>query len=234
LQFEHLTEHPGKMLQRNQFFGENCNIFAPYLVTWLNFFAGLFLPCKPAGMQDEKELVEKASKGDLRAFKLLLERHEQLVFWVCRRILNADADVEDVCQEVFIKVHQNLKQFHFQSKLSTWIAKIAHNTALNHLQKTQNRQKTQAAKFLEDQRLEIFETPETAFQELERVELLENLIAQLPEHYRSVLTLYHLQEFSYEEIAQITGMPDGTVKNYLFRARKMLKTQLEIFDKTEL
>ncbi len=185
-------------------------------------------------MQDERELVEKVLKGDMRAFKVLLERHEQLVFWVCRRILNSDTDVEDVCQEVFIKVHQNLGRFNFQSKLSTWIAKIAHNTALTHWQKQQSLQKIQSAKYLEDQGLKMPETPETAYQQMERSEILENLIAQLPEHYRSVLTLYHLQEFSYEEIAQITGMPDGTVKNYLFRARKLLKTQLENFDKTNL
>lgn len=183
-------------------------------------------------MLEEKILINKILKGDLQSFKTLVERYENLVFCVIRRLLNKTEDVEDIAQEVFIKVHQNLVRFNFQAKLSTWIAQIAYNTALNHLKKLNRESLSFYTKPVKD----IYLSTEDLDQMLVKSDVaayLDKLIAQLPEQYRIVITLYHLKEFSYEEIETITGMPGGTVKSYLFRARKMLKEKLAQYLKNE-
>lgn len=182
-------------------------------------------------MLDERVLIDRVLKGDLRSFKELVERYENLVFCVIRRLILKEEDVADVCQEVFIKVHQNLARFNFQAKLSTWIAQIAYNTSINHLKKY-TRETRLYAKPLEDIHFST-EDPEELLHKMDVAEYLDKLIVQLPEQYRVVLTLYHLKEFSYQEIEAITGMPEGTVKSYLFRARKMLKEKLEHYLKNE-
>jgi RNA polymerase sigma-70 factor (ECF subfamily) len=183
-------------------------------------------------MLDEKELISKVLKGDLVAFKTLVEQYQNLVFCVIRRVFREDEDVEDVCQEVFIKVHQHLARFKFQSKLSTWIAQITYRTALNYLKKQKRNLISVPTKPIED----VFLSSENIEQKLNDLDVaayLDKLIAQLPEQYKLVLTLYHLKEFSYQEIEVITGMPEGTVKSYLFRARKMLKDKLANYLKNE-
>ncbi|HEX3385006.1 MAG TPA: sigma-70 family RNA polymerase sigma factor, partial [Mucilaginibacter sp.] len=184
-------------------------------------------------MFSEKEVVTRVLKGDMRAFELLVKQYEKLVFYVIHRLVKDQHAAEDICQEVFIKVHKSLVRFNFQSKLSTWIAKIAYLTAINYVRKY-NREK--ASEYPDDLENHHFttDTPEQLLTKKDTANYVEQLIMQLPERYRTVLTLYHLNEFSGPEIEEITGMPEGTVKNYLFRARKLLKEKLEVYLKYEL
>ena len=184
-------------------------------------------------MFNEKEVVTRILNGDMRAFELLVKQYERLVFYVIHRLVKEQQGAEDICQEVFIKVYNGLVRFNFQSKLSTWIARIAYLTAINYLRKY-NREK--ASGYPDDIESYHFtvDTPELLFTKKDTANYIEQLILQLPEKYRTVLTLYHLNEFSGPEIEQITGMPEGTVKNYLFRARKLLKEKLEVYLKNEL
>jgi len=112
--------------------------------------------------------------------------------------------------------------------LSTWIAAIAHNTCINFLKKKK-------VPLLEDttvgdQRVENllvdYELPSHNAEETDLKRRMDQCIAKLPAQYRNILTLYHLEEMSYLEIGKITGLPEGTVKSYLFRARKLLKENL--------
>ncbi len=137
-------------------------------------------------------------------------------------------DREDLFQDIFLKVYNNIKNFRFQSKFSTWIAKIAYNTCLNYIKK--NKPETIDEKTLYAQYRNPFSNPES---------LPDNLTAQkditaqvhkeienLNYKYRTILTLFHLEEMSYKEIGKIMNIPQGSVKSYLFRARKELKKQL--------
>lgn len=186
-------------------------------------------------MLPEQELVAKILSGDAKAFEILVRQYEKLVLHVSSRLIKRDEDVTDICQDVFIKVHKGLFKFNFQSKLSTWIAKITYLTAINHLQKY----KTENLKRVinPDMKLEDYhfteETPENLMIKKDVSAYVQHLVLQLPMNYRTVLTLYHLQEFSYKEIEDITGMPEGTVKNYLFRAKKLLKEKLEVYLRDE-
>jgi RNA polymerase sigma factor (sigma-70 family) len=179
-------------------------------------------------VDDEKQLVEQIVKGDLKAFNRFMDRYERLVAHVVFRLVQSEADREDVCQEIFIKIYQSLGSFLFQSRMSTWVGKIAYNTCINYLEKKKVP--------LYDDHLPdeggVFQIPadELGADELvEKGELemkIQAEIKNLPPSYRAVLTLYHLDQMSYDEISDILSMPQGTVKNYLFRARKYLKDRL--------
>jgi len=178
-------------------------------------------------MQNEEEIISRIVSGDLIAFKILVKQYEKLVtFMICRLVQNEE-DTKDLCQEVFIKVYRHLGSFKFQSKLSTWIAQIAYGTAINHLKKVSGKRSlTDDIADFENYH-KTTEDPESILSKKNTSAFIHQQIEKLPVHYRTVLTLYHLNEFSYQEIEGITGMPEGTVKNYLFRARKLLKEKLE-------
>jgi RNA polymerase sigma factor (sigma-70 family) len=184
-------------------------------------------------MFNEKQVVTSVLAGDVRAFELLVKQYERLVFYVVNRLINDTEDKEDVCQEVFIKVHKNLHRFEFQSKLSTWIARIAYLTAVNQFKKNNNTRTSALPDDIENYHF-TNENPEQLLTKKDVSTYIDKLITQLPEKYRTVITLYHLNEFSCLEIEEITGMPEGTVKNYLFRARKLLKEKIEAYLKSEM
>ncbi len=176
----------------------------------------------------DKHLVRRSLDGDGTAFEQIVRSHERLVAHVVYRMINAERDREDICQDVFIKVYRNLATFQFKSRLSTWIATIAVNTCKNYLEK---RQVSLFDDLIPDNSSSgEIETDNPGPDELaERTDIAEHIrceIEKLPIHYRTVLTLYHLDEMSYREIAEITRKPEGTVKNYLFRARRLLKLRL--------
>jgi RNA polymerase sigma-70 factor (ECF subfamily) len=125
-------------------------------------------------------------------------------------------------------VFRKIKKFRGESKLSTWIATIAYNTSITHIR---GRGRKQEVLTDEEARLDLGKTDDWLVQkavEKEEVKaILLQMIEKLPVQYRTVLTLFHLEEFSYKEVEEITGMPEGTIKSYLSRARKLLKNKLE-------
>lgn len=184
-------------------------------------------------MFDEKEIIPKILKGNLTAFDLLVKQYERLVFHVCFKLLNSNDDVQDVCQEVFIKVFRNLKDFRYQSRFSTWIARIAYLTSLNHIKKNKRESFAAYPEEVENYHFTI-DDPENELISKDVNRYLNQLIAGLPHQYRLVLVLFYLEEFSYREIEEVTTWPEGTIKSYLFRGRKLLKEKLEIYLKNEV
>ena len=192
---------------------------------------------RDADMTDDRSLIERIMAGDGDAFKEFVSRYQRLVSHIVFRMVANNSDREDLCQDIFIKVHQNLGGFRSESKVSTWVGRIAYNRCLN---------------FLEKKRVPLYEDICSEHQSLDTVEgsaetpyefaessdlsrLLRQEIETLPMHFRTILTLYHLDEMTYGEIAEIMNMPDGTVKSYLFRGRRMLKERLAAkYDREEL
>ena len=175
----------------------------------------------------DAELVQQILNGNSNAFRFLVAKHQRLVLHVVGRIVQRQEDIEDICQEVFMKVYSKIGKFRGEAKLSTWIARIAYNTSISHLRKEDREELS----YDERPALVAGETDDsTHHQPLETAEVKKYLmlkIEELPVQYRTVLTLFHLEEFSYREIEEITGMPEGTIKSYLSRARKILKEKLE-------
>jgi RNA polymerase sigma factor (sigma-70 family) len=173
----------------------------------------------------DTELIIQILNGNSNAFAFLVHRYQRLVVHIAGRLIQRQDELEDVCQEVFIKVYQNLGKYRNECRLSTWIATIAYNTGINYLRKFKkfelvNPEDSIALRNLTDFRAENYETTDLKRYVRKQIELL-------PVQYRTVVTLFHLEEFSYQEIEQITGMPEGTVKNYLFRAKALLKEKLK-------
>ena len=143
------------------------------------------------------------------------------------RVVKGQEEKEELCQDVFLKVHEKLGEFSFQSKLSTWIATIAYRHAINHLRKRKMlysdipNEEDFTSTFVES------ETPESLTSEKDLDAFIFKLIDELPAQYKTVLMLYHVEEKAYSEISEIMSMPDGTVKNYLFRARNLLKEKVK-------
>jgi RNA polymerase sigma-70 factor (ECF subfamily) len=176
-------------------------------------------------MFDEEKTINEILKGNLTAFQHIVKQYQNLVYSILNRMMTNDEDIEDVGQEVFIKVYDNLKNFKRESKLSTWIAKITYNVAVNYIKKNSKQQFNTI-----DERSDFqfsSETPETKLIGKEFDIYINKLISELPLQYRTVITLYHLDDFSLQEIQKITKFPEGTIKGYLFRARKLLKEKLE-------
>lgn len=179
-------------------------------------------------ISEEKIMVEKILTGDTTVFTELVEKYQRLVSHIVFRMLPRSADHEDICQDIFIKVYRNLGYFQFESRLSTWIAKISYNTCINFL----NKKKTELYADISSTEAELDSLagnvpgPAEFAEQRDTAGHLKLLIEKLPVHYRTILTLYHLEEMSYKEISEVTAMPEGTVKNYLFRARKLLKERI--------
>jgi RNA polymerase sigma factor (sigma-70 family) len=179
-------------------------------------------------MADVKRQIQKILKGDKAAFQALVEEHQRLVSHIVFRMISNREDSEDTCQEVFLKIYQNLSNFRSESKLSTWIAKIAYNTCLNYLEKRKLPLWDDLS--FEEQSLDGFSEnnhrPDELIDEREISFLLQTEINKMPVHFRTILTLFHLDGMSYNQIGEILDLPAGTVKSYLFRARRLLKERL--------
>ena len=174
---------------------------------------------------DDKELVSQILTGNMNAFTFLVNRYQKLVVHITGRLIQRQEEIEDISQEVFVKVYQNLSKYRNECKLSTWIATIAYNSSINYL----NKYKKGKGSEMDDTNLTHFVTKYRSdnYEQIDLHRYIRNQIELLPVHYRTVITLFHLEEFSYLEIEQITGMPEGTVKSYLYRAKAILKERLE-------
>lgn len=168
---------------------------------------------------EDQELVSQILGGSQWAFRQLIDQYKRLVMHMITRVIDDDRDREELCQDVFVRVYEKLDGFHFESKLSTWIATIAYRLAINHLRKTKKRQEEQDI----DQVAFQLGEHDRSVEQADYARFIQSLINQMPAPYRLVLTLFYLEGFSYPEIMEITDMPEGTVKNYLFRARHKLK-----------
>ncbi|HAQ21490.1 MAG TPA: RNA polymerase subunit sigma-24 [Prolixibacteraceae bacterium] len=175
---------------------------------------------------NDSELINQILSGNMNAFTFLVNRYQKLVVHITGRLIQRQDELEDVCQDVFLKVFQNLGKYRNECKLSTWIATIAYNTSINYLRKFKKGDEVNP-----DDSAVLRNLTEYKSNDFERTDLhryIRDQIELLPVHYRTVLTLYYLEEFSYQEIEQITDMPEGTVKSYLFRAKALLKEKLKI------
>jgi RNA polymerase sigma-70 factor (ECF subfamily) len=180
----------------------------------------------------DEELVAKSLAGDEGAFGLLVARYQdRLVSFLYRMLRDLDS-AHDLAQEVFVRVYQALDRYDPQFKFSTWTFRVAHNLGIDELRRRKVRwlplQRPDAEEDSGWER-ELPSGGPTPYQDMhnrQRGSAIEDAIAALPADYRELITLRHFAELSYEEIAQMKGMPLGTVKNKLFRGRQMLKERL--------
>jgi len=181
-------------------------------------------------MSEDQDLVKAVLAKTPGAFERLVARHQNLVWHMVYRVVQHPEDARDLCQDVFFRVHERLHQYRFESALSTWIGRVAFSVASRHMQK---KRLPMVEPSDDDEGGSALESVsdgfnlEAACADGEVMQLLSAAIDKLPPLQRTLVTLYHLEEMPVGEIASVTGLPEGTVKNYLFRARSRLRQQLE-------
>lgn len=179
-------------------------------------------------LPEDGELVAMSLRGHPEAFATLVERYDRAVYHLSYRMLHHVEDARDVTQEAFFKAFRSLRTFKPGAKFSTWIFAIAYHACCDRL----GRRKRDANDELPD-RPDPSQGPEQQVIALDEAARLRRAIDALPEKYRVVVTLFHLQGQQYEEIANVLGLPMGTVKTHLFRAKEQLRRLLEGMEVTE-
>ena len=179
---------------------------------------------------EDRELVTAVLARAPGAFERLVARHQKLVWHLVYRMVQHPEDARDLSQEVFLRVYQRLGQYRFESALATWIGRVAFSVSTRHLQR---RKLPIVEAGADDDTGAAWEQVgdgfdlEAACADHELTGLLGQAIERLPAIQRTLVTLYHVDELPIGEIAAITGLPEGTIKNYLFRARAKLRQVLE-------
>jgi RNA polymerase sigma-70 factor (ECF subfamily) len=166
---------------------------------------------------DDGKLVRRCLAGDATSLRAFVERFQNAVFGLCLRMLGHRQDAEDISQEVFLRAFRSLKSWDSQRPLEPWVLTIAANRCRTLLS-------TRARKVQPLPENELPGSPEKSGADLG--EELNRALAKLREEYRLCFELYHVQELPLAEIAEIVGSPEGTIKTWLFRARRELATYL--------
>lgn len=186
------------------------------------------------GPLTDRKLVKEVLEGNSTAFKTIITNTQGLVIQIIYKMIKTQEDREDLAQEVYLKVFDKLASFKFNSKLSTWVGTITYNTCLKFLEKKKipildvtNKEGAESWDMLESKALGSDHNPtESYIFKKESGQVLASEIEKLSPLYKTIITLYHNEEMSYREIGEITNLPEGTLKNYLYRARKQLRESL--------
>lgn len=182
----------------------------------------------------DAEIIEQLKQGSESAFKKLVENHQNLVVNTCYGLVQNREDAEDIAQEVFIEVYRNIQKFRADSKVSTWLYRIAVNRSLNHIRDNKKNkwfwsfEDEVAAKSRELQQLESSKTdePEWELENKQRAIILHEAINSLPKNQKVAFTLSKYEELSYQEIAEVMELSVSSVESLLFRAKKGLQKKL--------
>lgn len=181
----------------------------------------------------DQQLVERAQRGEKRAFDLLVSKYQRRLSRLLSRFVKDGADVEDVTQEAFIKAYRALPSFRGESAFYTWLYRIGINTAKNFLSASGRRPVVNAE--VEDEDGESYDlsaqvpdyhTPEAELMNRQIIETVNRAVDKLPEELRTAISLREMDGLSYEEIARVMNCPIGTVRSRIFRAREAIAADL--------
>ncbi|KNF07499.1 RNA polymerase factor sigma-70 RpoD [Gottschalkia purinilytica] len=182
---------------------------------------------------NEEQIIKEIQNGNYSEFSQIVDLYKNKVFGMAYKFTNDYDEAQDLSQEVFLKIYKQIKNFRFESKLSTWIYRICMNTCIDWKRK---KEKIKSINFSnmtseenKDQQIEIKDEsllPEDKIVANEKSQEIHNLIYSLPDKYKTVITMYHFNEMSYEDIAEVLNVPQRTIETRLYRARRILKEKL--------
>jgi RNA polymerase sigma-70 factor, ECF subfamily len=181
-------------------------------------------------MADESEfndqvVVSQIVSGQRNLFRILVRQHEKAVFGMGMSFFRNKDDASDFTQEVFLKAYRSLSAFEGRSRFSTWLYKIAYNTAINEV--SRRKEYLTLAEEDAEKLVNSGETPERITLRNAAKEAVCTAVKELPERYRICVDLYFFYDRSYQEIEAITGFPVNTIKSHVFRAKALLKEKLD-------
>lgn len=183
---------------------------------------------------EEVQLIAELQAGSEEAFAYVLERYRNPIYSMVAQILVSEADAADVLQNIFVKVFRGIGQFHGQSSLKTWLYRIALREALNfrrgwfrrHFHEPFSIDDEPAEPAAKLAKAPAGSGPYESLEQSERQQLVKTALDALPRSYRAVLVLREMEDLPYDEIAEMLGVPEGTVKSRLMRGRELLRRKL--------
>jgi RNA polymerase sigma-70 factor, ECF subfamily len=183
-------------------------------------------------LDDDQILIKKIRKGSKAAFEELMRKYNRKIFnFVIRMVRNDEVAVE-LTQDFFIKIYTVIDKYNFEYKFSTWAYRICYNLVIDHIRKNQmqtesldsdavsQKEIVSSENYVKDDGFRILSDEEVKNQ-------LWKLVDGIPLKFKEVILLRYIQELKYEEIADMTGLPVGTVKNRIFKAKEILKQEIE-------
>ncbi|HET9418924.1 MAG TPA: sigma-70 family RNA polymerase sigma factor, partial [Chthoniobacterales bacterium] len=189
---------------------------------------------RPGEVEDQDKedvrLMELVGQGEMAAFEQLIERHQALVAGTVARMLGSNSDVEDIAQQVFIRVWKSAARYTHRAKFTTWLLKITRNLVFNELRRIKRRAQVPLQPDAETEEIGLNDqssaAPDATLLEHELQQAIEEAIMQLPETQRMALVLRRYEQLSYDEIAEVLELSVPAVKSLLFRARTELRERL--------
>jgi RNA polymerase sigma factor (sigma-70 family) len=179
---------------------------------------------------EDVRLMQLVGRGDTKAFEELVERHQALVAGTVARMLGSNSDVEDIAQQVFIRVWKSARRYKPRAKFTTWLLKITRNLVFNELRRTKRRAQVplDPAAGADEPALkdESNPAPDASLLAVELQKTIEEAIMHLPETQRMALVLRRYEQLSYEQIAEVLDLSVPAVNSVLFRARTELRSRL--------
>lgn len=179
----------------------------------------------------EASIINQIIGGDTQAFSVLVDVYKDLVFTLAIRMLKNREEAEEVSQDTFIKIYKALPKFKGESKLSTWIYKVAYNTCLDQIKKNNRRYDEVAIDSFSENQIKTLDNALDALEEKEQQQTIQDCLQKLTSKDSFLLTLFYFEELSLEEISKVVNMEANTVKVNIHRARKrlgnILKQKLE-------
>lgn len=182
---------------------------------------------------EERNIIERCKQGDLAAFNELVKKYEKQVYNFAYRLTGNYDDANDIAQEAFLRVYNAIGSFRGDASFTTWLFRITTNVFLDDRKRARAHPHASLDEYMELEESSVARqiedpspSPEAITEEKERAQILQTAIHSLPDYQRAMVNLYHTQQKSYEEIAEIMDLPIGTVKSRLNRARLALKEKL--------
>jgi len=171
----------------------------------------------------DKKLISQIKKGNSNAFALLVSKYQFRVKSLGKSFFRNETDAEDFVQDVFLKVYTSLDSFRGDAQFSTWLMRIAYNTAINSVKRAKEYLSLNDEFEIEDSGL----NPEERQLKKLTVQAVRETLKEIPEKFAVCLDLYFFYNFSYTDISEMLDLPVNTVKSHIFRAKKLMKTKLE-------
>ncbi len=181
--------------------------------------------------QSDQELIREIQSGKTSSFRVLVERHKDRAFTLALRLLRQRTDAEEALQDAFLRAFQALDDFRGDAKFGTWFYKIVYNVCLTRLGRTKPDTGHFSFQNDEDEKITLHiasddSLPDEALEQSEFMSLISQEIERMPDHYKTIITLYYINELSYEEMSDVLQLPLGTIKTHLFRGRALLRSTM--------
>lgn len=184
----------------------------------------------PTSDEDNVRLMLRVKEGDVRAFELLVERHQRAVIGTVARMLNNVDDAHDVAQQVFVRVWRSAPRYEPSAKFTTWLFTITRNLVFNEMRRRNRKREVSIEAGEEEHHHTIAspgrEQPDAVAQQEELEKAIDAAIQSLPDKQRLAVSLRRFEDMPYEEICEVLGMSLSAVKSLIFRARNVLKEKL--------